>query len=335
MWDRLLNQDQTSVLEGVRDFLGREGPLRRSRARRSDPIDGTPALRGLIELGWLGVGLPAEIGGAGLGVVEELLVVRECGRELLGPGALAAVLGAHVAVHAGEAALAQEILAGTRLVAFALPPTGADRTAYAIDWTPGGPLLVCGAEGTGLFDAEAFTTPRPEPCLDDAVSMHVGVLDLGRPRCWVAASEAPLAQRAQVMLAAALVGLAERVGELAVDYAKVREQFGRPIGSFQAVKHRCADMGIRSRLAWSQTGAAALKLEAQEAAAFDATSAKLVAARAAHENARAAVQVHGAIGFQAECDVHWFVKRAHIYDQVGGAMRVQAQQLSALPSPLW
>jgi alkylation response protein AidB-like acyl-CoA dehydrogenase len=334
MFDRLLTPDQAAVLDGVRDYLGREGPLRRPRARQADALDAAPALAGLVKLGWLGVGLAEELGGAGLGVVEELIVQRECGRELIGPGALALALGAHAAADAGDAALARSILAGTTRVAFALPPAGAQAPAYAIDWTPGDLLLVCDAEGVGLFDAEAFADPQPEPCLDDSVGLHAGRLALHRRRHWREA-DAPLAQRVALMLAGALVGLAERAGEMAVEYAKVREQFGRPIGAFQAVKHRCADMGVRSRLAWSQAAVAALKLQGQDGAALDVAAAKLVAARAAHENARAAVQVHGAIGFQAECDVHWFVKRAHVYDQIGGAARDQARRLATLPASLW
>ena len=334
MFDVLLNQDQTAVLEGVRDYLAREGPLRRERDRKAAAFDGGRARAGMTELGWLGVGLPEAVGGAGLGLVEELIVQRECGRELVSPSVLASVLAAHAAGHQGDNELAAGVLAGRTKVAFALPSPGG-APAYAFDWTPGDLLLVCDAGGVGLFAADAFAEARPEPCLDDSVTMHAGVLDQTRPRCWIAAEDASLAQRAQVLLAAALVGLAERTCELAVDYAKVREQFGRPIGAFQAIKHRCADMGVRARLAWSQTGAAGLKLQAAQVAELDAAAAKLVAARAAHENARNAVQVHGAIGFQAECDVHWFVKRAHVLDQLGGGARSQALRIAALPSPLW
>ena len=65
-----------------------------------------------------------------------------------------------------------------------------------------------------------------------------------------------------MLLAASLVGLAGHACDLAVDYAKIREQFGKPIGTFQAIRHRCADMGVRQRLSWYQTSLACLKLEA-------------------------------------------------------------------------
>jgi alkylation response protein AidB-like acyl-CoA dehydrogenase len=159
---------------------------------------------------------------------------------------------------------------------------------------------------------------------------------LGKPKHWVTTKQAPLVLRAQVLLAAAMVGLAWHACDIAVEYAKVREQFGKPIGTFQAVKHRCADMGVRVRLAWYLTNLACLKVQAGERdAVLQAASAKLIAAQAAHENGRAGIQVLGGIGFQSEADAHWFMKRAHLYDQAGGAIKTQARRVIAEPSPLW
>jgi hypothetical protein len=247
------------------------------------------------------------------------------------------VLAAHVAVQAGDTALARAFAAGEATAALTLlPPAGADpRAAYALDWRGSDLLVAWDDTGMGLFDPGSFTDVAVDECLDDSVALHAGKLAFRQPRLWVPAAQAPLAQRAQVLLAAGLVGLAEHACELAVEYAKVRQQFGKPIGAFQAVKHRCADMGVRWRLAWHQTSLAALKVQAGAPdAVLQAASAKLVAANAAHENGRAAIQVHGGIGFQSECDVHWFMKRAHLYDQLGGAMAAQARRIIAEPSPL-
>jgi alkylation response protein AidB-like acyl-CoA dehydrogenase len=116
----------------------------------------------------------------------------------------------------------------------------------------------------------------------------------------------------------------------------VREQFGKPIGSFQAIKQRCADMAVRQRLSWYQTSLACLKLAAgAEDAPLQVASAKLLAAEAAQENGRGCVQIHGGIGFQAECDAHWFLKRARVYDQAGGAVAEQARRVIAAPAPGW
>ena len=141
---------------------------------------------------------------------------------------------------------------------------------------------------------------------------------------------------ADLLLAARMVGLAGHACDLAVEYAKVREQFGQPIGSFQAVKHHCADMGVRTRLSWYQTNLACLKLQANaEDAPLQVASAKLLAAQAARENGRTGIQVHGGIGYQSECDAHWFVKRAYIYDQAGGNMAIQAKRVLDAAAPVW
>jgi alkylation response protein AidB-like acyl-CoA dehydrogenase len=339
MWDLPLNDEQAMIAESVREYLARELPLERLRPNAASR--NAEEMRGVMgDLGWLGLGLPRNMGGAGLGLIEEMLVQRECARYLVSPSVLATVLGAHVALLAGDTALTLALAAGRTSAALAIvrkaDPDSDRKLVYAFDWNPGDPVLLCSEEGMGVFDAAAFSQVQPDACLDDSVTMHAGFLPQDPPPHWISSSQAPLAMRAQVLLAASLMGLAEQACELTVEYAKARQQFGQPIGSFQAVKHRCADMGLRARLGWFQTELACLKVQADSRdAALQAAAAKLTAAHAAHENGRAAIQMLGAIGFQAECDVHWFMKRAHIYDQAGGCMQVQAQRVIAEPSPLW
>jgi alkylation response protein AidB-like acyl-CoA dehydrogenase len=335
MWNLLLNEDERMIADSVREYLARELPLERLRPKAA-PVDLARVRAEMVELGWIGVGLPEAVGGSGLGLVEELLIQRECGRYLVSPQLLATVLAAHVAAAAGDAALAGQLVGGQRAAALTiLAGEGEVRPAYALDRGAGDLLLAWTEAGMGVFEPAALAEVRDDACLDDSVTLQRGTLAFGRPLHWVAADRAPLPQRAKVLLAAALTGLAEHACELAVEYAKVRQQFGKPIGTFQAVKHRCADAGVRWRLAWYQTSLAGLKLQEQARdAALQAASAKLVAATAAHENGRAAIQVHGGIGFQSECDVHWFMKRAHVYDQAGGAVAAQARLVASLPSPL-
>jgi alkylation response protein AidB-like acyl-CoA dehydrogenase len=196
-------------------------------------------------------------------------------------------------------------------------------------------LLMWNEEGMGLFPQNALAPVRNDDCLDNSVSLHTGVLHTGKCSHWVPATHAPLALRAVVLLAARMSGLAEAACESATAYAKTREQFGKPIGAFQAVKHRCADMLLRARLSWYQTMLAALKVQSQASdMALQATAANLNAAHAAQENGRAVIQVHGGIGFHAEADAHWFMKRAHIYDLAAGGMPVQARRLIAEPAPV-
>ena len=339
MWDLLPTGDDAMIAEAAREYLSGELPIERLRPN-APPVDLEKVRAGISELGWIGVGLPQSVGGSELGLVEESLIQRECGRFLASPSILASVLGAHVAHHAGEPALTSAMIGGETSAALALlsrPEAVAHASpVYAFDWNGRDLLLLWNDDGMGLFDADAFRDAASVECLDESVSMHEGRLALDRARCWVSATKAPLAQRAQVLLAARLVGLAGHACDLAVEYAKVREQYGRTIGTYQAVKHRCADMAVRVRLAWYQTNLASLKVEAGAAdAPLQVASAKLIAAQAAHENGRAGIQLHGAIGWQSECDAHWFLKRAFLYDQVGGAVSEQARRVIAEPSPLW
>jgi alkylation response protein AidB-like acyl-CoA dehydrogenase len=338
MWDLLMNEDETMIADSVRDYLARELPIERLRPKAAS-VDLGAVRAGMAELGWIGVGLPEQVGGAGLGLVEEMLVQRECGRYLVSPSAFATVLGAHVAFQAGDTGLAGDLVAGKISAALAIvaaPKATDPSAAFAFDWNGADPLLVWNDDGMGLFDAAAFTEYRHDRCLDESVAMHAGRLAMRRPKHWIGAEQAPLALRAQVLLAAALTGLAEHACDLTVEYAKVREQFGKPIGVFQAVKHRCADMGVRARLSWYQTNLASLKIQAGAGdAVLQAAAAKLIAAQAAHENGRAAIQLHGGIGFQAECDAHWFMKRAHIYDRAGGSIQDHARRIVGEASPRW
>ena len=334
MWNLLLNEDETMIAGSVRDYLAAEMPLERLRPN-AKTVDAQAVTQGMAELGWFSVGLPEASGGAGLGLVEEMLIQREFGRYVASPSTLAIVLAGHVCAQAGDNSTAQQVSTGAQRVGLALVRADAQGTAhaYVFDWTEGAMILAWSDAGMGLFPAEAFANDTSEDCIDDSLTLHSGDLSLDKFRHWIPASGSSLLLHARVMLSAALTGIAEHASELTIEYAKIREQFGKPIGSFQAVKHRCADMGVRARLAWYQTSLAALKVRAgAEDAELQVASALLIAAEAAHENARAAIQLHGGIGFQAECDVHWFMKRAHVYDQLAGGRGSLAREVLAHPA---
>jgi alkylation response protein AidB-like acyl-CoA dehydrogenase len=121
---------------------------------------------------------------------------------------------------------------------------------------------------------------------------------------------------------------------MAIDYAKIREQFGKPIGSFQAIKHICADMAIRSEAALCQSSFAALAFdEGGPDGDFHAVASKIVATDTATKNAAANIQVHGAFGFTAESDAHHYLKRSHVADMLWGDLKMQRERLLDLPTP--
>jgi hypothetical protein len=141
---------------------------------------------------------------------------------------------------------------------------------------------------------------------------------LGEP---IARFDAPQLLRLRLLDAAALAGIAEATLDMSVAYAGMREQFGRAIGSFQAVKHHCANMAMAARCARDQASFAAVAIdEGRDDAALQVESALFVSGSAALENAAKNIQIHGGIGFSDEADPHLFLKRAQLLITLAGGM---------------
>jgi alkylation response protein AidB-like acyl-CoA dehydrogenase len=328
MWNILPNEDEAMIADSVREFLTAELPLQRLRPKPVKVVEWDAIRPEMAQLGWFAVGLPEACGGSGLGLVEEMLIQREFGRAVASLASLGMVVAGQVCAAAGDTVLAAEVTSGEVSVGVALVRDGG--AAMVFDWRPGDRIVAWTDDGVGLFPSEALAGALQGECTDDSLSLHSGTLALDKAIHWIPAAGSDLLLRVRVLLAAALAGLAERACELTVDYARIREQFGVAIGSFQAVKHRCADMGVRARLAWYQTCVAALQVaDGADGAPLQVESALLLAAEAGHENGRAGIQLHGGIGFQAECDIHWFMKRTHVYEQLAGGKRAVAARVLA------
>lgn len=154
------------------------------------------------------------------------------------------------------------------------------------------------------------------------------------PRVTVAKAVDNVYSRALMLLGAYAVGVGEGARDMAVDYAQVREQFDKPIGAFQSIKHICADMAIRSEAALCQAAFAALVMaDDLPDTDFHAVASKIVATRAAVANAAANIQVHGAFGFTAEANAHHYLKRAHVTDMLWGSLREQRGRILTFPTP--
>jgi hypothetical protein len=139
-------------------------------------------------------------------------------------------------------------------------------------------------------------------------------------------------RRAGALLTAAIqLGLADRLAEMAVEYAKERMQFDRPIGSFQAIKHVCADMAVRAEVARAAVYAAGAHLDAAGVPGLDRAiaGAKALAGEAAIANGKSATQVHGGMGFTWEVDVHLYLKRAWVLDTRFGSAADHCDALAA------
>jgi hypothetical protein len=189
-----------------------------------------------------------------------------------------------------------------------------------------------------LDDARALFVPcEPgavtlEPCESTDPTRPVSRVTLHDAPCTILASDPAavraLRRQATVLASAEAVGGIERTVEMSVEYAKVRHQFGRPIGSFQAVKHRCADMAVRAEMARSATIYATVAVrDGADDQDFQVAVAKLLAANAYIANTADNVQNHGGMGFTWECDAHLHVKRALSFDQTLGSRRRQLDVL--------
>ncbi len=337
----LASADQEQIVDTLRSFLSEQAAV--SRFRPPSPQVGNADARfwpRLGELGFLGVAIHEDQGGIGLGAAEEMLAHREFGRHLLSPGVLALALAARLAAECDAMELLAGLLAGRVTVGIANPrgpvQIGASCSGefhlFDADQSPW--ILCCTEQGTALLAREQFAEVQTVLGTDNVLRLQRASLRAAKPALWLGGGDTGLYRQALLLTSAYAVGMAEAARDMAVEYAKVREQFGKPIGSFQAVKHICADMAIRAEAALCQaTLAAVVVAEGKPGADFQVTSAKIVATKAALENAAQNIQVHGAFGFTSEADAHLFLKRAHVMDQLMGDLRRQRQRLIDLPFP--
>jgi alkylation response protein AidB-like acyl-CoA dehydrogenase len=318
--DLLPSAQEEEVAKAASALLERECPLRHVQ----EVVSGSASYDGLwaklAETGWLGLGLPVEFSGAGGGIGEELMLFREVGRYLVPGALLGTMLGAHVAADAGDLALASRLVSGDLRVGLGWSRQRAGdgdlRRATRGPWVVDGSsgiqgLAVVSEEGAAVLVGEI--NPEGEP-LDsmDALSPRRLVPGSGLEAMATVDGDATF-WRGLLLLASELAGISEASRDRSVAHTKSREQFGQAIGAFQAVKHRCADMALRSESAWSLVCYAAACFEAAlPRHEFYITAAKVIAGQAAIDNSRHAIQNYGAMGFTDELGAHLFLRRAHV-----------------------
>jgi alkylation response protein AidB-like acyl-CoA dehydrogenase len=335
--DLLPGADERQIIDTLSGYLGDHIELGDGTA---PVVPDATTWSGLAELGVFSLGIAEEHGGAGYGVAEELLAFREIGRHLVPGPVLATVLAAHLAAAAGRSELVAELAEGTRRATLAEPFRDPDAT---LSPAPRGRFVladVASAEYVLAVVGDTFALlrtvdlPAPEPLkgLDPDSRPGTVVLDGGEPL--LTAEDPALRLRGMLLTAATLCGVAEAARDRSADYVKNRTQFGQPIGSFQAVKHRCAEMATRSEAATAQTIYAGLVLaEGRSDAAFQVAAAKLVATATAIDNAADNVQNFGGMGFTDESGAHRYVRRARLLDQQLGGRPQQASALLAQSAP--
>jgi alkylation response protein AidB-like acyl-CoA dehydrogenase len=304
-----LTELQTDLAEGVRRLCQGSFPLDRVRSfELADRVVDRAGWRQLADAGVFGLCLAESAGGVGLGLAEAALVFEELGRALV-PGPLVAT---HLA-----AGLIEGADDGTAVVGLVEHRSATGRAALPLiveHLDDLDVLLVLSDRGVAAVDPRSVDATRLARPMDPLTPVWaVATLPEGEP---VAGPEiADWWRRDGAVLTAALqIGAAAWTTELAVDYAKQRRQFGRPIGGFQAVKHLCADMAVRTELARCAVHAAAVTVDQPDVgdAGTAAMGAKLLADEAAITNGRSCIQVHGGMGFTWEVPAHLAYKRARV-----------------------
>ncbi|MBV9842137.1 MAG: acyl-CoA dehydrogenase family protein [Sphingomonadaceae bacterium] len=324
--DLLTNDDQQQLADAFARAALEMFPLADEHARATDA-----QWLQVAELGWLGIAASGAAGGSGLSLAETALLFREIGRQLVPGPLLSSVLGAKAAAIAGDTALAAAIIAGERRVALLSPPDAraVDRRLRVIDGEDADLGLLPAPDATRVYALPADREVRVS--VDPAASLALCRLP-PEPLLTVPTGTADLFAEAVLLIAATAAGMCEAIRDESAGYAKIREQFGRPIGMFQAVSHRCADMAARADVAWLQVVMAALCHDADAAdARFQIDAARITAVGGALAGAQDNVQNHGGMGFTEELPPHRFVKRAFLLDQLLGGRRATLDRILAVP----
>jgi alkylation response protein AidB-like acyl-CoA dehydrogenase len=318
-----ITDDHRALASTVSEFLSARGARAAARALLEAEADQLPGywdeLRGL---GWLGLHIPEEYGGSGFGLPELVVVVEELGRAVAPGPFVPSVIASAVLAAIAPPDVAQRLLPGL-----------ADGSAVGAVGL-GGEVTVSGGAGHGSAGvvlgghlADVLLVPSGEDVLVietaeggvktevppnlDPTRRSARVTLTGAPAVVLPGGRRALTDLARLILAAEATGVARETTIQASEYAKVREQFGRPIATFQAVKHHCANMLVAAEVATAATWDAARAAEgAGDQLSYTAAIAAALAVPTAVQNGQLNIQVHGGIGFTWEHDAHLYLRRA-------------------------
>jgi len=326
-----LTDDQREIQRTARELLTERAKPERVREHAETGRTDERLWSELCELGWPGIAVSEQYGGQGLGRVELSIPCEELGRAVAPVPFLGSVLAATLIEHAGSESQRErwlrDLASGVTIGAIGLARDG---TAE---------LVIGGAEAQVIVLVEEGGTGRVLPAAEADISALASI-DPTRSTAHVSAygggDELPGdvsagVDRALVAISSELVGVCDRALEMTVAYVKERKQFGVPVGSYQAVSHRCAQMLLDTEKARSMAAFAAWTADADlERLAEAAAMAKAAASDAAREVTASAIQAHGGIGFTWEADVHWLYKRAQLDAALLGGAKFHRAQLAAI-----
>jgi len=351
-----LSESQQILKDTARKFFAGECAMAETRKLTETETAYDAGLwRKLADQGFTGIIIPEEFGGMGLGLVELILLMEEAGYALL-PGPLYSTLMAGAVLNAcGSAAQKQKFLPriasgeARATVAFLEPKAGWEMASLRLSSATG----KLNGEKVFVTDAQVaemmIVIGNDGACVVEAKAPGMKIeamkgLDLGRKIYSVEFSSTPAErlagdtssieralQIATAALTAEMTGGMQRVMELAVAYAKTRKQFGKPIGSFQAVQHMCAEMYLETESSRSAAYYSAWALEENTPDAATAVSiAKMYASDAARNVGNRGIQVHGGMGFTWENDVHLYYRRAKSSETMLGDATFHRERIARL-----
>jgi alkylation response protein AidB-like acyl-CoA dehydrogenase len=322
------NDEQQEIQRTAREFLSARFPPEKVREVAESRAHDEGMWSEICELGWPGIAIDEAYGGQGLGMVELVILCEELGYACAPTPFLSNAAAGLIVLAAGTGEQREGWLPGMA--------SGEARGAAA--FTPDEAAIVPDAEGAAVIvlpEGDAATLVQASGAQVEPLEL----IDSTRSYARVSTSsgdslpgdlDAGLA-RVAVAVAAELTGLAQRAMEMAVDYAKEREQFGRPIGSYQAVSHRCAQMLLDTEEARSLTYYAAWTADAEpESLPMASSMAKARASDAAWRVTSSALQVLGGIGFTWEHDLHFLLKRAKVTGELVGTTRQHRDRVADL-----
>jgi alkylation response protein AidB-like acyl-CoA dehydrogenase len=322
-----LTDDQREIQRTARELLADRAKPERVREHAEAQTNDDALWAELRELGWPGIAIAEEHGGQGLGQVELSILCEELGRSLAPVPFLPSAMAATVIQQDGSPAQRERWLPGLasgesvgalgelRDGVAELVIGGREADVFVLIEDDGSGRIVAAAEAevTPVASVDPTrSTARVAPGAGEAVGDGGACAGLGR---------------ALVSVSSELLGVCDRAVQMTVEYVKDRKQFGVPVGSFQAVSHRCAQMLLDTEKARSTAGFAAWSADADpDSLAEAAAMAKASASSAGREVTAAAIQMHGGIGFTWEADIHWLYKRAQLDAALlGGAKRHRAR----------
>jgi 3-oxochol-4-en-24-oyl-CoA dehydrogenase len=358
--DLNLTSEQTLLRDSAAKFIGAAGS-KVARGFRGQDLSFAPTrLRHAGELGWLGILVPGSSGGLDLGLTELALVLEQAGRGLVcEPIGLAAISAAALGQGSTPHPMLEKVMTGAALVVPALqeaaygddplvPRTRLAGKDGALRLT-GKKLFVC-ADGADGFLVSASGGDGPALCY---VARNASGCTLattqtvdGRKLATLDLTDAPadlipvyssssnavqaLYDLALIALSAELLGVMEKAQEITLDYLRLRKQFGKPIGSFQALQHQAANIYIRIEATRSLVFQVAANNDAYRIDPAMAAAVKAKASEEAMAVTKACIQLHGAIGFTDEHDIGLYLKRAMLLSSLFGNAAEQRRRYVAI-----